>query len=132
MLMSMSLRAMVDVVARRFGQHDRVVTGNLHTDGIGFAGMIAAAQRLACVPQAWIGRGHFGHGQARTQPLAQLAKRLVGDAGHGGQDHGRINAVLADQHGAHCSGPAWTRLAGHPREGGRVRIRSTPPQAQTA
>jgi N-acetylmuramoyl-L-alanine amidase len=88
---------------------DRVVTGDLHTrSAIGFAGMIACGSSdLRVCHRRRIGRWSFPrHGQARTQPLAQLAKRLVGDAGHGGQDHGRINALLADQHGAHCSGPA--------------------------
>ncbi len=93
------LRAVVRVVLRRLGQHAGIVAGDLHAHRLRLALVVHPAQRLGGVPQARIGRGHLGHGQARPQALAQEAEGLVGDAGHGREHHGRCDGVGTDAHG---------------------------------
>mgnify|MGYP006992417389 CR=1 FL=1 len=63
------------------------------------ADVVHAQPALLRAPQARIGRRHLRHGQACAELLAQLAKRLVGHAGHGGQHDVGLDPVGADLHG---------------------------------
>lgn len=100
------LCAVIDVVARRIGQHLRVVTGDLHGDRRGFAVVVHAQARLARVPQFRIGDGHFRDREPRTQLFAELPERLVGHAGHGREDQVRDDGMRADVHGRIVVGEA--------------------------
>ncbi|KAG1388240.1 hypothetical protein G6F59_016045 [Rhizopus arrhizus] len=60
--------------------------------------MVHAVDRLARVPEARVGAGHFRGGQARAPPCAQQAEGLVGDAGHGRQHAVGGNGVRAELH----------------------------------
>ena len=106
------LRAALDVVARGIGHRARVGARDLHGDRRHLAAMIGAPLRLRRAPQARIGRDHLRHRVARAQPLAQLAKRPVGDARHRRDDEIVGEGVRTDAHGR-----KWRNRAGNCSEG---------------
>ncbi|MNY45744.1 tRNA-dihydrouridine synthase B [compost metagenome] len=71
-------------------------TGDLHRARLGIVLMGQAQARLAGVPQAHVAGDHFRHHHARTQALAELAERPVGDSGHGRENQRVGQSVGAD------------------------------------
>ena len=126
------LGAVIDVVARGLGEHRRIESGDLHADRIGLADVIHALERFARRPQARIRGRHLGHGKARTEPLAQLAERLVGDAGHRREYDGRVDEVGTDAHPHIVAGrlrpAAFSASRNRLRTSARGRRGSAPPR----
>ena len=83
MLMSMMLRAKIDIDARRAAPAPRIAADELHHARLGLAVVVHAPLRLARAPQALVGAEHFRRCKRRAELPAQLAKRPVGHAGHG-------------------------------------------------
>ncbi len=97
------LGAALDVVLRAFGQHGRIGAGDLHRLRLHLAGVVDAARGFFRSPQARIGRRHFRHRVAGAEPLAQLAERAIGDAGHGRHEDVIAQKIGADIHGRSIS-----------------------------
>ena len=92
------LRAVLDGVPRGGRERLRIGARDLHADRRRLAFVIEPLRALARAPQTRIRRRHLRHRIPGAEPLAQQAKRLVRDAGHGRQDQRRIDGVRADAH----------------------------------
>ena len=90
------LRTALHVEAGGLGHHGRICPGDLHGLRFHFAGMVDAAGRLDAVPELRVGRRHFRYRITGPQPLAQLAVRPVGHAGHGGHQCTVRQRIRAD------------------------------------
>ena len=92
------LRAVIDVVACRLGQQQRIMAGDLHGHRPGLAAMLHARARLLGLPHARVDARHLGHGEPGAHAPTEHAEGAIGHAGHRGQHERRSNQMRADLH----------------------------------